>query len=135
VIENDLAGSGLAGRDMAGKAHGIEVEEVHDGYARLAMTVREDMINGHGICHGGMVFFLADTALGHAANADPSADGLAVTSGADVVFCAPATLGDTLTVECRRRHRQGRSSVYELEVTAGDGTVIALLHGQMVRRR
>lgn len=118
-------------RDAAARAHGIEIVEVGRGFARLRMAVRADMINGHGICHGGMTFFLADTALAYASNAE---NRVAVAAAANIVFTAPAREGDVLTAECRLVHQASRSGVFDVRVTAADGAAVAVFRGQTVRR-
>jgi acyl-CoA thioesterase len=90
------------------------------------MTVREDMVNGHGIGHGGLTFALADSAFAFACN---SYDRLTVAAGAEVRFRAPTRLGDVLTATAVQRSREGRSGVYDVEVTAGE-TVVATFVGE-----
>jgi acyl-CoA thioesterase len=90
------------------------------------MTVTADMVNGHGICHGGMIFSLADTSFACACN---SWGPVTVAAGADIVFVAPARLGDVLTAECRVRARYGRGGVYDAAVTR-DGELIAEFRGR-----
>jgi acyl-CoA thioesterase len=116
-------------RDRAARLHGVRVEEARQGYARLTMTVREDMVNGLDILHGGMTFFLADTALAYASNAGGQ---VAVAASASIAFTAPARLGDALVAECRLVWQQGRSGVYDVTVTTRDGTTVALFRGQTV---
>ena len=112
--------------DAASRMLGIELLEHGEGWARAAMTVRDDMINGHGICHGGLIFSLADTAFAYACNSwGPSA----VAAGADITFVAPARRGDVLTAEARARARYGRSGIYDVTVSH-DGRVIAEFRGR-----
>jgi acyl-CoA thioesterase len=112
--------------DAASRMLGIELLDHGDGWARARMTVRGDMVNGHGICHGGMIFSLADTTFACACN---SWGPVTVAAGADIVFVAPARSGDVLTAECRVRARYGRSGVYDATVTRDDD-LIAELRGR-----
>jgi acyl-CoA thioesterase len=112
--------------DRASAALGIEVVEYGEGWARTRMRVRADMVNGHDIAHGGLVFALADTAFACACNSwgPPT-----VAAGAEVVFVAAARLGDVLEAEARVRTRFGRSGVYDVTVRRG-GDVIAEFRGR-----
>ena len=89
-------GAAMYARDGASQALGMTLEEVRPGYARLRMTVRRDMLNGHGTCHGGLVFALADSAFAFACN---SRDVATVASGCTIEFLAPAEEGDVLVAE------------------------------------
>ncbi|AWK85193.1 hydroxyphenylacetyl-CoA thioesterase PaaI [Azospirillum thermophilum] len=126
----EAVGKGMYERDHCSQAHGIELLEIAPGYARMTMTVRKDMVNGHDICHGGMTFTLADTAFAYACNAGNE---VTVASGCSIIFPAPARLGDVLTAEARRTHQRGRSGVYDVTVTTQDGTVTGLFRGQSTR--
>ena len=97
--------------DEASRMFGIEVLDYGDGWARGQMTVRDDMVNGHGICHGGMIFSVADTAFACACN---SWGPVTVAAECDILFVAPARLGDVLTAEARMRSRFGRGGLYDL---------------------
>jgi phenylacetic acid degradation protein PaaD len=94
------------------------------------MKVRQDMVNGHGICHGGFIFALADTNFAYACN---SFNHKAVAAGVDINFIAPAHLGDTLTAVGSARHQGGRSGIYDIEVTNQDGKMIAVFRGRSTR--
>lgn len=113
----------LAG-DHASHWMGITVDRAEYGHAQIRMTLREEMLNGFGIAHGGMVFALADTCFALACN-DPDGDGSTITvaSGADVNFLAPTHRGEELTAVGTVRARTGRSGVYDIQVTAGDRLV------------
>lgn len=100
--------------DTASRAAGIELIDVGPGAARVTMTIREDMANGHGIAHGGYVFLLADTAFACACNEEGS---VTVAAGADITFLAPARAGDRLTAVASERSRRGRTGVYDVTVT------------------
>jgi acyl-CoA thioesterase len=112
--------------DDASRRLGMELEELGDGHARVRMTVVEWMLNGHRICHGGLVFSLADSAFALACN---SGDDAAVAAACDVVFVAPAQLGDVLVAEAHARTRFGRSGIYDVTVRRTDGTVVAEFRG------
>ena len=103
--------------DAASRMFGIEVLGYGEGWARAQLTVRDDMVNGHGICHGGVIFSLADTVFACACN---SWGPVTVAAGADIVFVAPGRVGDVLTAEARMRARYGRNGVYDVTITRGD---------------
>jgi phenylacetic acid degradation protein PaaD len=102
--------------DAASQALGMVLDEVRPGYARISMQVRDDMVNGHSMCHGGLVFALADSAFAFACN---SYNRVAVAQACDIVFVAPARLGDVLVAEAVERSRFGRNGIYDVTVTAG----------------
>ena len=126
----EAVGRGMYERDHCAIAHGIELVEIAPGYARMTMTVRKDMVNGHDICHGGMTFTLADTAFAYACNAGNE---VTVAAACNIVFPAPAKLGDVLTAECREVHKRGRAGVYDTTVTNQEGAVIGIFRGQSMR--
>lgn len=113
-------------RDHAAKGLGIEVPEVGPSYAVCTMTVRQDMVNGHGILHGGLCFTLCDTAFAYACN---SHDVVTVAANCAITFCAPAKLGDVLRAEARETWKQGRSGITDVVVTNQDGAMIAQFRG------
>ncbi len=100
--------------DAASRALGMRIIEVGPGRAVLAMTVRDDMVNGHAIGHGGLTFALADSAFAFACN---SYDRRTVAAGAEIRFRAPTRLGDELLASAVERHREGRDGVYDVSVT------------------
>lgn len=112
--------------DTASKRAGIVVEGVRPGRATARMTVRADMVNGHGTAHGGYVFLLADTAFAFACNTYGPA---AVAAGADIAFLAPVREGDLLVASAVERARRGRSGLYDVTVTRG-GEVVAEFRGR-----
>ncbi len=115
-------------KEGSGPSWGIEILEVREGFARLAMRVRADMLNGHGSIHGGMIFALADTAFAYACNSRNIAS---VAQGASIVFLAPANAGEILVAEAREDALRGRSGVYSVRVTTGaDNRVVAQFQGQ-----
>ncbi|HEX3943316.1 MAG TPA: hotdog fold thioesterase, partial [Rhizomicrobium sp.] len=99
----------LLSREGTGPAWNIEIEEAREGYARIAMIVRPDMLNGHAIAHGGMIFALADTAFAYACN---SRNVSTVAQQASIVFLAQAKEGERLVAEAREQALSGRSGVY-----------------------
>jgi acyl-CoA thioesterase len=112
--------------DDASRMFGIELLDYGDGWARAQLTVRDEMLNGHGTCHGGVIFALADTAFACACN---SWGPVTVASGADIVFVAPAQGGDILTAEGRVRARYGRNGVYDVTVSCV-GQLVAEFRGR-----
>jgi acyl-CoA thioesterase len=117
--------------DRASAALGIEVYEHGQGWARARMTVRPDMVNGHDLAHGGLVFALADTAFACACNGWGPAT---VAAGADIDFLRPARLGDVLDAEARVRARRGRSGLYDVTVRRGED-VVAEFRGRSTELR
>jgi acyl-CoA thioesterase len=109
-----------------GPAWGIAIEEAREGYARIRMALRPDMLNGHGIGHGGMVFALADTAFAYACN---GRNVRAVAAQASIVFLDAARAGEELVAEAREAALAGRSGVYHVAVRTGDGRAIAEFQG------
>ncbi len=125
-------GRGMYERDHAAKALGITLEEIAPGRARMRMTVRPDMVNGHDICHGGMTFTLADTAFAFACNSHGE---MTVAAGFDAEFVKAAKLGDRLTAEALERSQAGRLGVYDVTVRNQDGETVAYLRGRSYRMR
>jgi acyl-CoA thioesterase len=111
--------------DAASRALGIEVSDVTDGCATARMTIRADMVNGHGIAHGAFVFAVADTAFACACNSHGPAT---VAAAADITFVAPARSGDVLEACAVERTRFGRSGIYDVTVLRND-EVIAEFRG------
>ena len=113
--------------DRASQALGMELLDVRSGYARIRMPIRRDMTNGHGICHGGYMFLLADSTFAFACN---SHNQRAIAAGAEIHFVASAHEGDVLTAEGLELHLAGRSGVYDMRVTDQDGRLVALFRGR-----
>ena len=111
----EQAGRMLA-NDEATRSLGIVISDVSAGRATATMTVRRDMTNGHGICHGGYVFLLADTAFAFACNTHGPAT---VASGADIEFLAPASVDEVLVATATEVVLKGRSGVYDVIVRRG----------------
>jgi len=113
--------------DRAAQALGITVETIGPGSAVCRMDVRDDMLNGHATCHGGLIFTLADTAFAYACNA---ANRATVALTCQISFIAPAHAGDVLSASAREQSRTGRTGVYDVEVRRADGAIVALFRGQ-----
>ncbi len=116
----------MMSNDVASRGLGIELVDLSEGRAVTRMTIRADMVNGHAIAHGGLVFTLADTAFACACN---SYGPVTVAASADIVFVAPAREGDVLVAEAVERIRFGRSGLYDVTVRRGDD-VIAEFRGR-----
>ena len=117
-------------RDNASRGLGMRIARVGPGHAELTMTVRSDMVNGHAICHGGLVFTLADSAFAFACN---SYNFNTVANGCTIEFLAPAHEGDVLTAVAHERSQVGRNGVYDVEVRNQDGVTIAHFRGKSTR--
>jgi acyl-CoA thioesterase len=122
----------LYGADRASQAMGIEIIDVAPGRARIAMTVRPDMVNGHGMCHGGIVFAFADSAFAFACNShgDPM-----VAAGAGIDFLAPTPCGERVTATATEVSRSSRHGIYDVAVTDAAGRVLAQFRGRCSRLR
>lgn len=105
----------------------IELLACEPGRARLRMAVREPMLNGHKICHGGFIFTLADSTFAYACN---SHNKVTVAAGASIEFLKPAHLGDVLTCEGVEQVLQGRHGIYDMRVTNQRGETVALFRGK-----
>ncbi|MSO75437.1 MAG: hydroxyphenylacetyl-CoA thioesterase PaaI [Alphaproteobacteria bacterium] len=116
--------------DKASRGMGMRLIAVAAGRADVEFTVGEGMTNGHGQCHGGFIFALADSAFGFACN---SHNHRAVAQHCAITYIAPARLGDILRAEAIEQSRHGRSAVTDVRVTRGDGTLIALFRGHSRR--
>jgi acyl-CoA thioesterase len=118
--------------DRASQWLGIEFIEVAPGRVRIAMTVRADMVNGHGMCHGGIVFTFADSAFAFACNShgDPM-----VAAGASIEFLAPTPLGERVTATATEVFRGARHGIYDVAVTAACGAPLAHFRGRCSRLR
>ena len=112
--------------DNATRHLGMTLMDVAPGRATISMAITDIMTNGHGMCHGGYIFTLADSAFAFACN---TYDQVAVAQHCSVTFIRPGKLGDTLTAVAVERSRTGRSGIYDVTVTGGDGKVIAEFRG------
>jgi acyl-CoA thioesterase len=126
----DRAAAAMFAGDFASQSLGIQVKEMRPGYARLGLFVRPEMLNGYAICHGGIVFTLADSAFAFACN---SRNQKTVASGCSIDFLAPAQAGDELNAEAVERALLGRMGVYDVAVTNQEGRTIALFRGRSYR--
>ncbi|MDH5519928.1 MAG: hydroxyphenylacetyl-CoA thioesterase PaaI [Acidimicrobiia bacterium] len=113
--------------DAASKGLGMEITEVDYGRAVVTMTVRGDMVNGLDICHGGLIFSLADSAMAFATN---SYNDYAVATNAEIDWVAPARRGDVLTATATERHRVGRNAITDVIVANAEGAVVAHFRGR-----
>jgi acyl-CoA thioesterase len=115
--------------DRASQALGMSLDDVGPGTARMSLTVRDDMVNGHAIGHGGITFTLADSAFAFACN---SYNRSTVAAGAEIRFRRPTRLGDRLVASATERERAGRDGVYDVLVRVDDedGEVVAVFVGR-----
>lgn len=113
--------------DKASQALGMTVVESGVGRANVRMTVREDMLNGHSVCHGGIIFALADSAFAFACNSHGDS---ALAAAASIDFLLPARGGDVLTASAVEIWRAGRSGITEVTVTNQKGERVALFRGR-----
>ena len=120
VAEAMLASEGT------GPAWGIEIEEAREGYSRIRMTLRRDMLNGHGKAHGGMLYALADTAFAYACN---SRNLRSVAAQATMVFLDAAEDGEVLIAEAQEQALVARSGVYNVSVRTDAGRPVAEFQG------
>ena len=126
----ELAGKTMYERDPASQALGMTLDAIRPGYARMRMRVREDMLNGHGTCHGGYIFMLADSAFAFACN---SHNFNTVGAGCTIDYLAPGRAGDMLVAEVVEQALSGKTGVYDVVVTDQDGRKVALFRGKSHR--
>lgn len=117
----------MLANDRATKSLGMHVIEVSPGHATLTMVVRDDMLNGHDLCHGGIIATLADSAFAYACN---SYNELTVAAGFAIELLAAGRLGDRLTARCAEVSKAGRTGVYDAEVTNQRGERVAMFRGR-----
>ena len=121
----------MLAHDAASAALGIGILQVGIGSARVSMTVRPDMVQGYGACHGGLIFALADTAFAAACNGRGS--GPVFAASAEITWVAPAFAGDLLVADASEHTRYGRNGVTDVRVTReSDGALVALFRGRSV---
>lgn len=118
-------------KDAASQALGIRVEIPEAGRAVARMTVREDMVNGFDVCHGGLLFTLADTAFAFACN---GYDDVTVAAAASIDFLRPARLGDELHALASEDYRGSKSGFYTVEVRDQRGETVAIFRGRSASR-
>ena len=123
----DLVREGMFANDRASRGLGMQVLEVSPGSATVLMTVRDDMLNGHQTCHGGLIATLADSAFAFACN---SYNELTVASGFSIDLMAPARRGDVLTARCTEVAKAGRTGVYDAEIVNQRGERLAVFRGR-----
>ncbi|WP_295991810.1 hydroxyphenylacetyl-CoA thioesterase PaaI [Rugamonas sp.] len=126
----EAAGAAMYARDRASQALGMALCEIRPGYARMTMTVRDDMLNGHRSCHGGFIFALADSAFAFACN---SRNLNTVGAGCAIDYLAPGRLHDVLTAVAVEQTLSGKSGVYDVRVSDQDERIVALFRGKSLR--
>jgi acyl-CoA thioesterase len=117
----------MIARDRASAALGMQVLQSSPGAAVVTMRIREDMLNGFDVTHGGIVFALADTAFAIACNEDEQ---ITLAAGADITFLKPTTAGQTLTATASIRAKSGRTGLYDVSVTDESGEPVAEFRGR-----
>src|SRR3954452_21484910 len=122
----DKIARSMLATEGTGPAWGVEIDEAREDYARIRMTVRADMLNGHGTAHGGMIFALADSAFAYACN---GRNLKTVAAQASIVFLDAAREGEMLVAEAREAALAGRSGVYIVSVRGEGGRAIAEFQG------
>jgi len=130
IDKNQLAkavAEGIYPRDKASQTLGIEIVEAKDGFATARMTVRDEMVNFHGTCHGGFLYTLAGSVFAYVINSDNRA---AVVQSGSISYTLPAQLGDVLTARARLISLSGRSGIYDVEITNQNDEIVALFRGQ-----
>jgi len=133
VDEQTLAeacGAEMYQKDHAAKALGVSLQEIGPGFARMTMTVRDDMLNSHAMCHGGMIFALADCAFAYSCN---GRNQVTVAAGCSIDYINPARAGDSLLAVARERSLERRTGIYDVTVTNQDDTIIAHFRGRSHR--
>ncbi len=112
--------------DRAARAMGIELLEVREGFARVAFVIRDEMLSGHGIAHGGYIFALADTAFAYACN---SRNRVTIALQCSISFSAPGRSGSRVTATANERFAGGRTGTYDVEVRDEANTILAYFRG------
>ena len=128
----DAVAVGMLKDDRASRALGMQITAIAPGSATLTMTVRDDMLNGFEICHGGFMTLLADSAFAFACN---SRNAVTVAAGLDVEFIASAYRDDVLTARANEVHLAGRTGLYDIEVTNQHGERVAMVRGRSHRMK
>jgi acyl-CoA thioesterase len=124
-LAQDIARKMLS-EEGTGPAWGVQYEDGGVGWARISFIVKDDMLNGHGTIHGGMLFALADTALAYACN---SRNNRSVAQQASIAFLSPVEAGEKVTATAREEALEGRSGVYNVNLTGEDGRIVATFQG------
>jgi acyl-CoA thioesterase len=126
----ELVGRSMYDDDRASRGLGMRLASIAPGRAEMTMVVRDDMLNGHAICHGGYIFLLADSTFAFACN---SYNRNTVAQGCSIDYLAPAHAGDVLHASGVERSRTGRTGVYDIEVRNQHGRTVALFRGKSYR--
>ena len=113
-------------KDLNAHHSGIRLLEVRQGFAIVSMSIECRMLNGHGICHGGILFNLADTAFSYACN---SRNLISVAQHCSISFLMPVNLGDHLTATAQENQLNGKNGIYDIEVKNQEGLTVALFRG------
>lgn len=109
---------------------GIEILDIKEGYSKIQMTIREEMINGFGIVHGGIAFSLGDSAFAFACN---NRNTLSVALDTAINFLKPVHLGDVLIAEAKELHNGKSTGLYHIAITNQQGHVVAMFKGTCFR--
>ncbi len=128
----EICANTLFERDAASKAMGMRLLSISPGHAQMVMTVRPDMLQGVGTCHGGHLFALADSAFAFACNTH---NAVTVALGCSIDYVAPGRLGDELTATASEQSRSGRTGNYDVRIENQHGQLIALFHGKSYQVR
>ena len=126
----EQVGAHMYASDRASQSLGMRIVAIGAGTATLEMAVRDDMLNGHAICHGGFITTLADSAFAFACN---SRNQLTVAAGLTVDFLQQVERGELLTAVAAEVSRSGRTGVYDIVVTNLAGARVALVRGRSAR--
>lgn len=121
------AGAAMYARDLASQHLGIRLDEVRPGYARMSMTVVEWMLQGHDVCHGGILFAFADTCMAFASNSHNSVH---LALNANIDFLRPAALGETLVAEARESNRSRQTGMYDVSIVNAAGKAVCHFRGR-----
>lgn len=128
----ERVGAAMLARDAGSQMLDIAIEAMAPGFARVAMAVRNDMLNGHQTCHGGLIFTLADSAFAFACNSDNQ---ITVGAACTIDYLRPGRAGDVLVAEAEVRSNTGRTGVYDITVRNQNNETVALFRGRSHRVR
>ncbi|KIN74671.1 hydroxyphenylacetyl-CoA thioesterase PaaI [Sulfitobacter guttiformis] len=120
------AAEAMLAADIASRSLGMQITQIAPGAATLTMRVSDKMLNGHGICHGGYIFTLADSAFAFACN---SYNRLTLAQQNQITYISPGKDGEMLTATASQTALSGRSGVYDVMVTGEDGRTVATMRG------